>query len=378
MNKKILITTYYFYPLNKPRAFRVFELVKAFAAKKYNVSVIIPDNDYNYETIENKYGIKIIKIPIGFFLYRKKMELSNQNRNSTNKDVKLVKWVKNLFGYIYFDKKATEFCIPLSRFLKKFNNDYDVIIGMGLPFSVILGTAMGVKKKNSRATIIAEYSDPFSENNAYNKLFLFKFVERFIIKRFHWIIVPTEKAIKSFLPLMHESRIKVIPQGVDIESFSICQYKKNKVVTFGYAGILYLDIRNPKVLLDYLCTIRTDFRFIIYTNLMDKATLDILRPYVAKLNERLIISDLIPREEVIYNLSKMDFIINIDNLTSNQSPSKLIDYALSKRPIFSFNQNGFSSKEFDRFFTGDYSNQILVNLSDFDIRKNVNQFEKIF
>ena len=41
-------------------------------------------------------------------------------------------------------------------------------------------------------------------------------------------------------------------------------------------------------------------------------------------------------------MSKMDFLINLENLNKEQSPSKLIDYAISKRPIFSFNQNNFN------------------------------------
>ena len=44
------------------------------------------------------------------------------------------------------------------------------------------------------------------------------------------------------------------------------------------------------------------------------------------LKEKLVIHNNIPRLELITEFSKMDFLVNINNATSNQIPSKLIDY----------------------------------------------------
>ena len=70
MSKNILITTYFFYPEILPRAFRAFELAKEFAIRGHNVTVYIPNYEYDYSTIEYETGIKVIKINSGFFINR--------------------------------------------------------------------------------------------------------------------------------------------------------------------------------------------------------------------------------------------------------------------------------------------------------------------
>ena len=74
----------------------------------------------------------------------------------------------------------------------------------------------------------------------------------------------------------------------------------------------------------------------------------------------------------------MDFVINFDNENSNQRPSKLIDYAMSRRPILSFNHQTFRSEDFQAFLKGDYSAQYRVDLEQYDIRRVVDQFEALF
>ena len=76
-----------------------------------------------------------------------------------------------------------------------------------------------------------------------------------------------------------------------------------------------------------------DFRFVIYTNLSSADSYSCLEPYVRKLGAKLELRHSIPRLDLIYCLSSMDFIVNVNNASENQIPSKLIDYKLSGRPI---------------------------------------------
>jgi hypothetical protein len=67
-------------------------------------------------------------------------------------------------------------------------------------------------------------------------------------------------------------------------------------------------------------------------------------------------------------LVKMDFLINFDNNTTLNSPSKLIDYAISGRPVLNISNN-FNSDEVLAFLKGDYRGQMkLPDLEQFHIK----------
>ena len=73
----------------------------------------------------------------------------------------------------------------------------------------------------------------------------------------------------------------------------------------------------------------------------------------------------------------MDFLININNTSNVQSPSKLIDYTLSKRPIFSMSPHQFNSDIFNEFLSANYNQAIQIDVKNYDILNVVKQFEDI-
>ena len=92
------------------------------------------------------------------------------------------------------------------------------------------------------------------------------------------------------------------------------------------------------------------------------------------LRDKIILKRYIPREELIYELSSVDFLINFDNENSHMVPSKLIDYALCKRPILSFNSVTFNSEEFVSFIKRDFKDTVQIDLENF----NVSNIAKLF
>lgn len=141
--------------------------------------------------------------------------------------------------------------------------------------------------------------------------------------------------------------------------------------TFIYAGTLIPHIRDPKIFLEYLSNLSINFKFIIYTN--NSNLIDSFRHI---LGHKLIIKGYISRIELITEMSRADFLVNIENgVTSVQSPSKLIDYALANRPILSINSYVLDKKKVDEFLSGIYNNQLKVpDLSIYDIKNVASQF----
>lgn len=372
---KVVIVTAYYAPMNVPRAFRATELSREFARRGHHVTVI------NATTLVNCCGEYLVEKDVD------RISLINLGilklRNGQQNDFKFVKysrwddWVKKKLFYF-----TTNSWLYLYWKLKKyliFSEKYDLLISVGLPFAIHWGVADKIKRLNIADCYIADYGDPFSKyNHAITVAKYFQWIEKRCIDKFDFISVPTDKAVDSYLWLKPIEQIKVIPQGFDFKEVRCGEYLKNQVPTFAFAGLFYSDIRNPHILFDYLCGCKADFRFIIYTNTSVADSFLCIEPYIKRLGNKLELRNIIPRIDLIYELSKMDFIINMNNATSNQVPSKLIDYSLSKRSVFSFSQNGFDIERFTRFLSSQYDNNDAIDISVFNIIRIVDQYEQVY
>ena len=70
----------------------------------------------------------------------------------------------------------------------------------------------------------------------------------------------------------------------------------------------------------------------------------------------------------------MDFLINFDNNNSVQLPSKLIDYAIAKRPILNI-KNNLIKEDVIAFINGDYTSALKIeNINDYDIKNVATKF----
>ena len=391
---KILIATFSYYPELSPRAFRAHELVKEFCRQGHKVKLIMPCKEIfhvspfehpNLETVlidryfkkENNLPAENIKresAQIGKYPNREKNFLFDRLKQLIKPTyLKYLYWKRKYFPPFY-EKQYSQ---NLFKYLKK-EESYDIIISIGLPIENHIGTAMGLLcNRNLRKSpvTIADYGDPYYYYEGRNIFFLYFFIDFFVAKIFKYISIPTSKALKSYLPLKKKEKILILPQALNIKELKIQAYKKNKVPTFAYAGVLYKKIREPLDFLDYIANLEKDFRFIFYT-IEKYDTLNILSHYKKRLGARLILKLNHEREKIIEDLSQMDFLINFENSTSNQTPSKLIDYAIANRPVCAISNSDFDAAIFNKFFAGDYSHDVGIKLDDnYHIENIVNKIK---
>lgn len=369
--KEIIITSYYFPPENTPRAFRTFELARYFSLNGFKVSLFIPDNNHDYSDWISTYNFSIIKIKRGIFL-NKIQESVVSPSNSNNYVGKSYSFFKKYFRY-FIGTKDIEYAYTLYAALLENVKSYDNLISIALPFSVTLGSAMFMNKVPPKGRAIAEYGDPYFYNPYFSRFIAHKHLENWALKRHDLITITTDKILEYLTPYKSTKRISVIPQGFDFSEIEIATYHKNIKLQFAYAGIFYEKERDPSEFLEFLYSLeKIDFQFHIYTDLKGKISdgYKLAVPFVNKLKDKLILHDLIPRKELIWELSKMDFLINIETRQAN--PSKLIDYSLSKRPVLEIDKQGLFKKSFFEFASGNFSEDLLKNfdLSTYDI-KNV-------
>lgn len=355
--KKILIATKFFHPDITPRSFRASELAKEFARQGHEVTVLTTERDFDYSELEKIHNFRVLAT------------VKNEPNQIQGGGIKrIVRFVLQRLFYYPFILLSNKF----SEALKK-HTGYDLLVSIAHPFSVHFGVALAKKHNpNLCKTWVADCGDPFVGNGE-GRLpvpFYFKWVESWFCKKPNFITIPIEDA-KPAYPENCQHKIKVIPQGFDFSEIRP-NYEEglNKMPTFAYAGMLGVGTRDPRPFLDMLCSLNQDFKFIVYTK-----NESLLEPYQKRLGNKLEVRSYVPREQLLSVLGQMDFLINFENKSDVQKPSKLIDYALLQRPTLSIKPFDINKVVLKEFLEGDYRHQIIIDdVSCFNIKNVTNKF----
>lgn len=360
--KSILVICKDIYPLQNPRSFRVTELINELHRRGYELMVVCAINKNDFLVFKEKYpDIKIKNLG----------DVTTILSHTFFQKNRLMYRIFDKISYYFFQYPSIKLLFKVKAFFDSNTVKYDLLFTIANPFSIHWGTALARNKQSDSfpKVWIADCGDPFMGNNITKPPFYFSVLEKLFCRKADIISIPVEVAKKSYYEEFRD-KIEIIPQGFNFSDITIEKYERNPVPTFVYAGVFYKGKRDPRPFLEYLCNLKTDFRFVIFTS-----NDSILSDYKTRLNEKLIVKNSIPRSEILKELSKADFLINIENDTNNQVPSKLIDYTLAKRPIISLKMNNPDFQDFLSFMNGDYTNQLIIeNIEDYDIKRVVDKF----
>lgn len=345
--KKILIVSKSFHPENSPRSFRTTELVKELCRQGHDVTLYtLQNNEYQLPLVK-QYGFTLKDIG--------KMRFPGFNPGKGDGKISfLFKRVLKRLLLMLFEYPDVELMFRVKKALKN-ESGYDMLISVAVPHPVHWGVAWARSKKHPIAkTWVGDCGDAYMgviKHDSFGKLFYFKYLEKWFCRKVDVITIPHIQMQVNYYPEFRH-KIVEISQGFKFEEVQAAKTAPdNPVPTFAFAGVFIRTTRNPGPLLDYIISTGKDFKFIAYTR-----TADILQPYKQKLGDKIEIRDYIPREELIKELGKMDFLVNIGFDPAQQAPSKLIDYYLSGRPILSLSTNQPDTKVVDEFLNGDYTN----------------------
>lgn len=345
--KKILLVSRIFYPVNSPRSFRTTELVKEFARQGHHVTLYtVRDDDY-HEEFEREHGVVIKDLgrpPLSGFSTAGG-RVKNLAARAVNRGLSLL--------FEYPDIQLTRM---VQRALKN-EHGYDLMISIAVPHTIHWGVAAARSREHPIADVwAADCGDPYMGEamDSFRKLFYFKYVEKWFCRKADYITVPIEEAKEAYYSEFRE-KMRVIPQGFKFDEISLdgARYSPNPVPTFAYAGGLIPGGRDPGPFLDYLTGLDREFKCIFYTR-----STAMVEPYAKRSGGRIEIRDYIPRSELLKVLNGMDFLVNVENKTGKQLPSKLIDYHLAGRPVLSVETGKVDRDKVDSFLEGDYSQQL--------------------
>lgn len=342
LKQKILIVTRSFFPVNSPRSFRASELARGFSKLGHEVTVLTsvqPETEgfarqYNLR-IKDMGGPSWKPVPLG--------------KGPSKPFMRAFRRLANLL-WLY---PELEWMGRVHRALKRERDfGYDMLISIAVPYPVHFGVARArIATHPMASTWVADCGDPFmgQENDSFRYPFYFKYLEKWFCRKADFISVPVRGAIAAYYPEFRD-KIRVIPQGFDFSEPRLSPYSKpHRVPTFAYAGGLIPGRRDPAELLRYLNDRSGDFRFHIYT-----AHPHLVRPYLGDSRGRIVLHEPVPRQILLKELSQMDFLINLENKGARQVPSKLIDYAITRRPILSIRTGALPQEQLEAFLSGDY------------------------
>ena len=358
--KKILLVTNAFIPEISPRSYRATELTKELCRQGHEVTVISKYRNCDYSDFLTKW-------PINLKLWgRSRFPQIPQPKN------RIMSFISRAISrslLILFEYPGIEDMFRVRKHLRN-ENGYDLLISFAVPFPVHWGVAWSRSRKHDIANVwVADCGDPYMGDvlDTFRKPFYFGYVEKWFCRKADYISIPIESAKSAYYEEFH-GKIRIIPQGFN---FEILEAKPvfNENPTFAYAGSFITGVRDPSQLMQYLQRLDIQFRFFVFTKQPE-----LLNEFTEKLKGKLIVSDYIPRVELMKFLNTVDFLINFDNNTTLNSPSKLIDYAITGRPVLNIGKD-FKSEHLSEFLKRDYRYKMqLPDPDDYHIENISNLF----
>ena len=351
--------------MQTPRANRTSELMIELGKRGHDVIVYSVLGKYDYSLFSKETGIKIKHIPLKWQVVPYSSDLEVRRT-----------FVDKVLGRIFnrcFEFPEIEFKYRIKEILIA-ETEVDLLISIADPHHIHWGVARAKQKMNFGfpKKWIADCGDPFMMNNQTKDHKLkYEKEERAFCEEADFISVPVKKALEAYYP-EYRNKFSIIPQGFRFKTPNLVSYQQiNVVPTFVFAGTFLEDIRNPIKLLDYLYEYDRPFKFIIYTKYTD-----LINSYIDKLGDKLEIRAQVSRKDLLDELKKMDFLLNLENENSpGQTPSKLIDYAIANRPILSLKPINPDFVKVEAFLNGDYQNKLVVEcLDQFKIENVVDKF----
>lgn len=218
---------------------------------------------------------------------------------------------------------------------------YDYIISVGAPF-VNLEIVNEITKINRKINSVILQFDLYSNNptlNINNKDIRIKTEMEWYSNFDKIILQPQMKCVIEESPFeIFSDKIFyfTVPSFCEkINDIPRVRLSPENMIHIVYTGLFYEDIRNPKSaleLLSELCNINPN----IYVHIVGYGCEQILNDAKKKMGEHLILHGRVSKERAEQFLLSADILMNVSNSISSQTPSKIMEYISTGKPIINF------------------------------------------
>lgn len=364
--KKVLVLTYYWPPSGGAGVQRWLKFVKYMREFGWEPIVYTAQNGEMPvvdESLLNEIpkGIEVIKKPIWepYSIYKKfigrkedyKINASFLNENKkAGFTEKISVWIRGNF----FIPDARKFWIkPSIRFLSNYviKNNINVVISSGPPHSMHM-IALGLKSKYPKIKWLADFRDPWTNIDFYDKLMLssladtkHKRLEKNVLQEADIVVSVGNSMSEEFKEIVKQDgfnrleKFKVITNGFDTDDLNSNNSIKDIKFSLAHIGTLVKD-RNPLILwkvLSQLVNTNPKFAQELEIKLVGKVDYFVmeqinfygLKPYLTKI-------DYLPHNLVIEEQKKSHVLLLLVNNTKNAKgilTGKIFEYLAANVPI---------------------------------------------
>lgn len=363
--KKVLIITYYWPPAGGAGVQRWLKFVKymrnfgwepvVYTALNGEMPVI--DHSLEKDIPEN---LTVLKTPIWEpysiykrFIGRKKDDRINAAFLNENKKTGLAERISVWLRGNFFIPDARRFWIrPSVAYLNNYlrENDIHHVISSGPPHSMHL-IALGLKRRHPALRWIADFRDPWTNIDFYEKLMLTSLADKKhhrleleVLREADRVISIGERMSNEFVEMYRKSggkatsKFSVITNGFDADDVAPA-VEKDRKFSLAHIGTLVKD-RNPDVLwqvLARLVKVNPAFAEQLEIKLVGKVDIFVKEQIVAYGLERFVRRiDYLPHDEVILEQARSQVLLLLVNNTKNAKgilTGKFFEYMASGAPI---------------------------------------------
>ncbi len=364
--KKILIITYYWPPSGGAGVQRWLKFVKYLREFGWepviytalNGEIPVVDKSLEKDVPAN---LTVLKTPIWEpysvykkFIGRKKDDKIDSSFLSENKNPGLAEKISVWIRGNFFIPDARKFWIkPSIKYLSEYIRDNDIrfVISTGPPHSMHL-IAQGLKKKLPQLKWVADFRDPWTNIDFYDKLMLTSLADRKhhklemgVLKNADVVLSVGHTMNEEFKEMYRNAggtqleKFQVITNGYDDEDVSKTVLETDKKFSIAHIGTLVKD-RNPDTLwkvLSELVKENLDFKKKLEIKLVGKIDIFVkeriekygLQRYINKI-------DYLPHSEVILEQQRSKVLLLLVNNTRNAKgilTGKFFEYLSAGRPV---------------------------------------------
>ncbi|MDZ4822816.1 MAG: glycosyltransferase family 4 protein [Flavobacteriales bacterium] len=358
--KKVLVITYYWPPSGGSGVQRWLKMSGYMPQFGYEPHIYTPENptfDVRDDSLLDEVNDKVIvikrKIREPLRVYQaafrwfgknapKQKDLLSERNNSLFQ--RFSTWVRG--NYFIPDPRIT-WVKPSVRFLTKYirDNAIDTIISTGPPHSMHL-VALALKKKNEQLKWVADFRDPWSEWDIWNKLKTGekaraknRELESAVLNIADLVLTISPYHVRR-LKFLGAGKVELIPNGYDQKDFEKNNPQRNDKFTVRHLGSVD-ELRDPRPFIDaalelikWLSIESNEFVIEFYGEVNEKL-LEEMRTH--KLLFRYVrFYPPVPHSEVatLYSTSSVLLLVLADtNIAEGNTPGKMYEYMASRKPI---------------------------------------------
>lgn len=364
--KKVLILTYYWPPSGGAGVQRWLKFVKFMRLYNWEPIVYTAENG-EMPVVDHSLlkdvpdSVQVLKTPIWEpyhfykrFIGRKKEDKINASFLNETKKAGLTEKISIWIRGNFFVPDARKFWIkPSISYLTDFiiKNKINYIISSGPPHSMHL-IALGLKQKFPDLKWLADFRDPWTNIDFYNKLMLSSWADKLHHKQELSVLMKADMVVSIGSEMNEEfkemyvkaggaedQKFHVVTNGFDEDDLVQLDLTKDKKFSMAHIGTLVKD-RNPTILwkvLSELVKENVDFRKQLEIKLVGKVDLYVkeqLKEY--GLNSFVKKIDYMPHNEVITEQQRSKVLLLLVNNTKNAKgilTGKFFEYMASGTPI---------------------------------------------